>query len=43
MANRIVVMGGSFHPPAIAHFKLMKAAIEAVDARLGIRARWSKE
>ena len=36
MTNKIVVMGGSFNPPTIAHFKLMKAAIEAVDARLGI-------
>ena len=36
MANRIVVMGGSFNPPTIAHLRLMKAAIEAVDACQGI-------
>src|SRR5699024_660433 len=36
MKNRIVVLGGSFNPPTIAHFKLMKAAVKAVDARLGI-------
>ena len=36
MGNRIVVLGGSFNPPTIAHLKLMKAAVKAVDARLGI-------
>jgi len=36
MANTIVVIGGSFNPPTIAHFKLMQAAIEAVDAKMGI-------
>lgn len=36
MKNRIVVLGGSFNPPTIAHLKLMKAAVKAVDARLGI-------
>lgn len=36
MMNRIVVMGGSFNPPTVAHFVLMQAAIEAVDARMGI-------
>lgn len=36
MENKIVVMGGSFNPPTIAHLELMKAAIEAVDARQGI-------
>ncbi len=32
---RIVVMGGSFNPPTVAHFKLMKAAIDAIDASIG--------
>lgn len=36
MKNKIVVLGGSFNPPTVAHFKLMKTAVEAVDARLGI-------
>ena len=36
MKNKIVVLGGSFNPPTIAHLKLMKAAVKAVDARLGI-------
>ena len=33
--NRIVVMGGSFNPPTVAHQVLMKAAMTAVDANLG--------
>lgn len=36
MSNRIVVMGGSFNHPTVAHFVLMQAAIEAIDARMGI-------
>ena len=32
---KIVVMGGSFNPPTVAHFKLMKAAIDAIDASIG--------
>lgn len=36
MADKIVVMGGSFNPPTIAHLRLMKAAIEAVGACQGI-------
>ncbi len=36
MTNRIVVMGGSFNPPTIAHLKLMQAAVDAVDACQGI-------
>ena len=32
MTNRIVVMGGSFNPPTIAHLKLMQAALDSVDA-----------
>ena len=27
-ASRIIVMGGSFNPPTIAHLKLMQSAIE---------------
>jgi len=30
--KKIVVMGGSFNPPTIAHYRLMKASIDAVDA-----------
>lgn len=36
MTNRIVVMGGSFNPPTVAHLKLMQAAVDAVDACQGI-------
>ena len=28
-------MGGSFNPPTVTHFKLMKAAIDAIDASIG--------
>lgn len=34
--QRIVVMGGSFNPPTIAHLRLMEAAIQAVGAEKGI-------
>lgn len=34
--NKIVVMGGSFNPPTLAHEKLMKTAVDAIDADLGI-------
>lgn len=33
--QRIVVLGGSFNPPTIAHFRLMQAALDALDATLG--------
>ena len=33
--ERIVVMGGSFNPPTIAHQELMKDAMKAVEAELG--------
>ncbi len=33
--KRIVVMGGSFNPPTLAHYKLMKEAIDALDADIG--------
>ena len=33
--GRIVVMGGSFNPPTIAHQELMKDAMKAVEAELG--------
>ncbi len=36
MTNRIVVMGGSYNPPTVAHLKLMLAAVEALDACQGI-------
>ena len=31
-----MVMGGSFNPPTVAHFKLMKAALDAVQGTQGI-------
>jgi len=34
--RKIVVMGGSFNPPTIAHQKLMLAAVEALQAEMGI-------
>ncbi len=36
MQNRIIVMGGSFNPPTIAHLRLLLAAVEAADAARGI-------
>ena len=33
--KRIVVMGGSFNPPTLAHYKLMKEAIDALEADIG--------
>lgn len=33
--NNIVVMGGSFNPPTIAHFRIMQTALNAVNARTG--------
>lgn len=33
--KNIIVMGGSFNPPTLAHYKLMKDAIDALDARKG--------
>ncbi len=33
--KRIVVMGGSFNPPTLARYKLMKEAVEALDAATG--------
>ncbi len=43
MMNRIVVMGGSFNPPTVAHLRLMLAAVEAVDACCGIFVPTSHE
>ena len=36
--EKIIVMGGSFHPPTIAHFKLLQAAADAVGADKAIFA-----
>lgn len=36
MTDRIVVMGGSFNPPTIAHLKGMRAALDALDACQGL-------
>lgn len=33
--KKIVVMGGSFNPPTLAHYKLMKEAVDALDAVVG--------
>ena len=33
MANKIIVMGGSFNPPTIAHLKLMQSAIAQMSTR----------
>lgn len=33
--KKIVVMGGSFNPPTVAHYLLMKNAIDRLDAELG--------
>lgn len=34
--GRIVVMGGSFNPPTVAHLRLMETAMEAADASGGV-------
>lgn len=34
--RRIVVMGGSFNPPTLAHYRLMLCAVEAVGAEKGL-------
>lgn len=33
--KKIVVMGGSFNPPTLAHYKLMKEAVDALGADIG--------
>ena len=33
--KRIIVMGGSFNPPTLGHYRLMKEAIDALDADIG--------
>ena len=43
MTNRIAVMGGSFNPPTVAHFRLMQAAMDAVDACAGVFVPTSHE
>lgn len=34
--SKIVVLGGSFNPPTTAHLALMKAAVDAAGAQLGL-------
>ena len=34
--KRMVVMGGSFNPPTLAHFTLLREAIDAIDAWRGV-------
>lgn len=36
MKERILVMGGSFNPPTIAHLRLLLGAVEATNASLGL-------
>ena len=36
MNSKIVVMGGSFNPPTIAHYALMQAALDGLGAQKGI-------
>lgn len=33
--KKIVIMGGSFNPPTLAHYMLMKYAINAINAECG--------
>ena len=33
--KRIVVMGGSFNPPTLAHYRLMKEAVDVLEADIG--------
>lgn len=33
--QKIVIMGGSFNPPTLAHYRLMKYAIDAINAECG--------
>lgn len=34
--KKVVVMGGSFNPPTLAHFKLMTGAVDALEADFGL-------
>lgn len=36
IVKRLVVMGGSFNPPTVAHYRLMKAAIDVLGAEHGL-------
>ena len=36
MKSKLVVMGGSFNPPTIAHFRLMQEAVNSINASRGI-------
>jgi nicotinic acid mononucleotide adenylyltransferase len=33
--KKIIVMGGSFNPPTLAHYKLMKEAVKALGSDFG--------
>lgn len=35
MAKRIVVLGGSFNPPTLAHFRLLQSALDGLGAEAG--------
>ena len=43
MCKKIVVMGGSFNPPTIAHKKLMVVAVDSLQADMGIYVPSSHE
>ncbi|MBP3656065.1 MAG: DUF1768 domain-containing protein [Clostridia bacterium] len=34
--RRVIVLGGSFNPPTLAHLQLLRQALDAMDARLGV-------
>lgn len=36
MIRNVVMMGGSFNPPTIAHFKLLQAAVSMLEDSIGI-------
>ncbi len=36
MKSKLVVMGGSFNPPTLAHFRLMQEAVNSINASTGI-------
>lgn len=43
MNNKIVVMGGSFNPPTLAHLRLMQEAVKSLNAFKGIFVPTSHE
>lgn len=41
--KNIVVMGGSFNPPTIAHLRLIQTAIDGMEAERGYKYVWSAD